>query len=189
MRAISNDSIILVISTAQFFIYIASIVFFLRWFKNAYQNISKLGFKLKYSKNMSVGAWFIPFFHWVGPIQMILEIYRKAEEILIENSNTAKNKSLYIVITIWWSLYVLSGAESLFKIIALSINSNRFLDTFESKEYFICNSIFQMTLTLMVIFVIINYRKLETQLANLSFITESKLKETEGTIDTELIDF
>jgi heme/copper-type cytochrome/quinol oxidase subunit 2 len=181
------DTIVGFGSTLLFLIYVVTIIFFLRWFRRAYQNVRALGVELRYSKNMSVGAWFIPFFHWLGPIQMMLEIYRNTERILAENSIVRKKKGMYIVIAIWWIFYILCGLDGIsFSFIHPSIISSE-----ESGKilanHIILSSGLNLVLSIMVLPVVNNYRVLENKLSQLSNVSESKIISTDELIDDELI--
>ena len=183
LRSINLDWINGLISLSSLVVYIVTIIFFSRWFKRAYQNVSALGFKLRYSKNMSVGAWFIPVFHWIGPIQMMLEIYRNTESVLIENSLTQKNKIRYFFIFAWWFLYILAGINSIFQFVFIYPNSARLESTLWIADYILFVNLLNFVLTILAIIVVINYRKLEIKLIDLPFVTENKMNGTNEILD------
>jgi len=187
LHAIKLDMINGVISLILFVVYIITIVFFLRWFKRAYQNAAELGVKLRYSTNMSVGAWFIPLFHWIGPVQMMLELYRNTEKILIENSLTRKKKIRYILIFAWWFIYILCGIIALIDTIFILPRSDRLELAIWMADYLLFVNLLNFGLTILAIAVVNNYRKLEIKLNALSYVTENKDNRNVETIDEGLI--
>lgn len=186
LNAINLDMINGIVGLVLFITYILTIIFYLRWFRRAYQNMAEFGFKLRYSKNMSVGAWFIPIFHWIGPIQMILEIYRGAEKTLIENSFYSKSRARYVIIFFWWLLYVSGGLGSIFNLFILP-NFQASITASWMNDYILFVDLLNFTLTILAIAVIYNYRKLESKLTELEFVTTSRNQPTQELIDEGVI--
>lgn len=58
-EADANDLRQGVIGVAQFALLIVTAVFFIRWFKPAYENVAPLGGERRYGVGWAIGAWFV----------------------------------------------------------------------------------------------------------------------------------
>jgi len=98
------------IGLIQLCIYAATGIAFLMWFQMAYSSLPSLGaLALPYKPWLAAGAWFIPFFSFVGPKQMADAIYRASDPSLPRQPGV-EWKSLRVspLLHLWWACWILS---------------------------------------------------------------------------------
>lgn len=88
--------------------FIGSAITFIQWFRRAYFNAHIMFKGLRYSEGWAAGAWFIPIFWWIGPVQIASDFFKKSEARL-KNQGVIKGKSKFYVIVWWWVLWVASS--------------------------------------------------------------------------------
>ena len=181
-----SDPIMIITGILSFFVYILCIIFFLRWFKQAYFNLGRLGFKRTHSNNWSVGAWFIPVYQWIGPIRMFTELYKKTEARLVENKLAVKSPSRYIIVYSWWILYIGGGVLSIFGY-TIENDFSTYDNTMWLLDFYLFGNILNLLLTMAIIAVIQNYRVLESKLPQIETVSlRVKEKEENEIIDSAL---
>ena len=75
-----NDNRQAVVGVSQFALYVACIVFFIAWFRQAYRNIEALGAaSLRHSHGWAIGSWFVPFLNLVRPKQIANDVWRGSD--------------------------------------------------------------------------------------------------------------
>ncbi|HEU4716799.1 MAG TPA: DUF4328 domain-containing protein, partial [Bacteroidia bacterium] len=90
-----------IIGLVQTVAYILSIIFFIMWFRRAYNNLHLMGSQfLTFSEGWAAGAWFVPFMNLVRPFRIMREIWNETQML-------GRNPSeLFTVeepdITAWW---------------------------------------------------------------------------------------
>ena len=89
-------------STLVFLVDICVIVTFLQWFRRAYHNLEKSGYRNEYSNGWAVGVWFIPLANLAWPYRIAKEIWYKTQK-----EYTAEIRS-HSLVRIWWMLYLVS---------------------------------------------------------------------------------
>lgn len=73
----SNDVRQGVVALAQLAVFIAAVVFFIRWFHAAYSNLPALGQpNLRYGTGWAIGAWFVPILNLWRPKQIANDVWR-----------------------------------------------------------------------------------------------------------------
>ena len=76
-QATASDNAQLVFGILLVVTNLAVIVTFLMWLFRTYKNVRALGAeRLRYRPGWSIGAWFIPFFNFVGPKQIVNDTWR-----------------------------------------------------------------------------------------------------------------
>ena len=167
-----------------FLIYIVTIVFYISWFRRAYYNLASISSKLRYRNGWAVGSWFIPGFHWVGPFQIMLELYSKIRTFLKKNNTPVLGNWIFLVFGIWWILYVVSGVRSIYLIFQEPKNYH-LLESFKDfmEGYFISVAI-QFPLTLSAILVVLIHYIHERRLERISHVRLIKKK----TDSSEILD-
>lgn len=187
IQLIQMDPVNAILSLFTILIYIFAIIYYLRWFKRAYYNIGQLGHKRKFSMGMSVGAWFIPLFHWIGPIIMMLELYRTTERKLIDENLTRKKFGRYVVITFWWTLYTLSGLISIVSIFIGRGGMQRPETTLWNFEYNNYVHVSNIVLALLALWVIWNYKRMEDKLPMLPNVNiANKIDHSSDILDDDI---
>ncbi|MDB3907889.1 DUF4328 domain-containing protein [Crocinitomicaceae bacterium] len=140
--------------------FIGSAISFIQWFRRAYYNAHIAFSGLKYSEGWAAGAWFIPIFWWIGPIQIATEFYKKTEAKLREEE-IITGRSQYPLVVWWWVFWVLSS-------ILNQIDQDKFGVTLDTEMTFgIISSIASLLSGYFVLRFITNYSKMEQQLMNL----------------------
>ncbi len=165
-------------------LHVFTIIYFLRWFKRAYHNVAQLTGKMRYSARMSVGAWFIPVFHWIGPIRMMFEMLRKTEAVLIKNGVMAKKVRVYYVLVLWWFFYVCAGLIDIFDHTQLHPDM-RFKSIRSFSNYALVFRIVNDLLTVFAIVMVQNYRKRERMLRKLLFVREVRSQQNPDILDEQ----
>lgn len=185
LAAIRVDDFLVIASLLQLLLYILTIIYFLRWFTRAYSNLKQFEVKLPYNKGLAGGAWFIPLFHWIAPIQIMWKMYRGAENILTENSLEERKKWRYVTLFLWWFLYVASGVAAL-----IDVQTNNFSQQWNEHDPWLIDysrfySIGAIYLTMLAIAVVYNYSRLENKLIQIKGVEYGK-RTSHDLIDDQL---
>ena len=102
----ANDMRVSVIAIGNLIVIICSIVFFILWFRRAYNNLHLTQqVNLLYTEGWAAGAWFVPFLNLVRPYQIMNEIWNKTQEAT-KNLLSFKGSSL---VGWWWAIYLISN--------------------------------------------------------------------------------
>ena len=76
----SNDIRQGIVALLDFTAFVAAAVFFIRWFKRAYENLPALGARgLRFSASWAIWSWLVPFLNLFRPKQMANDIWRASE--------------------------------------------------------------------------------------------------------------
>ena len=88
-------------------VYVASIVFFIRWFHRAYSSLPALGAQLRFKTGWAIGGWFVPIMWFWRPKQIANDIWRGSDP---------STRSLHITKTevgglmgVWWAAWIIDG--------------------------------------------------------------------------------
>jgi Domain of unknown function (DUF4328) len=94
------------------FLAIPILVLLIIWSHRGYSNLRSFGVtNYRLSTGMAIGAWFIPFYNWFGPKQVINDMWRGSEpERPIDPSWTSR--SILPISTVWWIGYPIFGILS-----------------------------------------------------------------------------
>ena len=99
---------IVLLALLDFFIYLATVVFFLMWLYRAYNNLRAFNqwSRLDSSAGWAVGSFFIPFVNLVAPYRAVKEVWQKswpADEALLSAPSPPASFPL------WWLFWLLSN--------------------------------------------------------------------------------
>jgi len=108
-RIMLNDFRQLAISILFLAGYIFSTVTFIKWFRRAYANLHLRVNYLNHSEGWAAGCWFVPILNLYRPIQIMSELYKETDELLLKKKIISKSKYNATYITLWWILWILSG--------------------------------------------------------------------------------
>ncbi|TGL58713.1 DUF4328 domain-containing protein [Leptospira sarikeiensis] len=103
------------ISSVTFGLYVISIVTFLNWFAPAYLNLLDRIPSLSATNTQLILSWFIPIINLYRPFDIMKEMFRRSQELLIEKkfiSNKIFNISL---LSWWWNLWIFDNIVILIK--------------------------------------------------------------------------
>jgi len=108
-EAMANDLRQGILAIVYLGVYITAVVLFIRWFRRAYHNLHKAGFKdLQHTEGWAAGAWFVPILNLFYPYQMALEIWNKKQEAV------GKVPIKSTLLGLWWGAWVVSNLVSNF---------------------------------------------------------------------------
>ncbi len=133
----ANDMRVWAISIVNLVAVICSIVFFIMWFRRAYNNLHLTReVNLAYTEGWAAGAWFVPFLNLVRPCQIMNEIWHKTQDA---TKNLLSHKQGALV-GWWWGIYLVSNFAAN---IANQVYSNESLESMLSGTYaqIVCNFI------------------------------------------------
>ncbi|RLZ09122.1 DUF4328 domain-containing protein [Faecalibacter macacae] len=92
---------------------IATIVFFILWFRRSYANLNRIGVYIENKENMALWGFIIPILNWFKPVKIAKEIDLKYDYLVEElDSNHQKNYNNYSVIVAWWVLFWVENVYS-----------------------------------------------------------------------------
>lgn len=115
-NARNNILILLVLSSLSLLATLFSIVAFLVWFYNIYDNLGRRFKVTDSTKGWAIGAWFVPILNLFKPYNMMDEVNSKTNLILkVRKIETAEEKSSWI--GLWWATLIVAGVLS-------GVNSN-----------------------------------------------------------------
>jgi hypothetical protein len=105
-EATANDVRHQTIAYANIAVYIVCMLFFILWFRRAYNNLnlSQQAYT-KYAEGWAAGAWFVPFLNLVRPYFIMGEIWEKTQEA---THNLISLKSSKIV-GWWWVIWIINN--------------------------------------------------------------------------------
>lgn len=111
-QATLSDNVQLVFGILLSVTNLAVIVTFLMWLFRAYKNVLALGAgQLRYRPGWSIGAWFIPFFNFVGPKQIVNDTWRASDPDLPPDAGGAWRGAAIPAALFgwWWAAWILSA--------------------------------------------------------------------------------
>lgn len=154
--------------------YIISIVFFVLWFRRAYWNLNQLS-ETRFKNYLTGIVWFIPIVHWIFPFIMISELFKKTNSLLQKNGLGRNHDMMRLLLMIWWFFYVICG---LFALIINFVNFNKLPNGILEYKVIVLNDSMGIILNVLVILVVIHYRKFEIALSQVDSIqVRSKAEE------------
>jgi hypothetical protein len=119
-EANANDMRHALIAIVRGLVGIVCIVTFIMWFRRGYYNLHQRVSNLSHSEGWAAGAWFVPFLNLWRPVQIMSEMNRETQTLLVKEKLTEPNKRLGILIAVWWTVWLASGV---FNVIIQSIYS------------------------------------------------------------------
>ena len=156
----ANDLREQVIAFIYMITYIISAIFFIRWFRRAYYNLSLRAFRLSYSDGMAAGAWFIPFVNLYKPYRIMQEMHEQTSNLLFTNNIQPEKELNTDNIGWWWGLWIVNGVISQISF-RLSMNANTVDDIIVSTIVGIISNVVGIPLAIVTINMIKNYAAVE----------------------------
>lgn len=81
--------------------------FFIAWMYRAYSNLLRTSVAgLRFQPGWAIGAWFIPFFNWIRPKQMIDDVWRAGETGVQVRDASWRSRPVSPLLHWWWALWV-----------------------------------------------------------------------------------
>jgi hypothetical protein len=97
----ANDERQIVIGAIQFFALVAAAIFFIRWFKRAYENIQLAGRGGRFSPRWAIWGWFVPILFLWRPKQIANDLWRA--------NSPSLSTPVPPLLTLWWAAYLISN--------------------------------------------------------------------------------
>ena len=106
----SNDDRQAAVGILVFAVFVASVVFFIRWFHAAYSNLLALGqTDLRFKLGWAIGAWFVPFLNLWRPKQIADDIWRGSDpDAPLLHEAGWKSAPVPGLLGFWWGAWILS---------------------------------------------------------------------------------
>ncbi|PQV47904.1 uncharacterized protein DUF4328 [Jejuia pallidilutea] len=103
------DTVSVALGLLQTLCIVATVVFFIRWFRRAYGNLIRLKVDMEYDESKAVWGYFIPFINWVRPVKTMKEVYLKTQDTLKNyDSNLIVDDNTGFIV-LWWVIYIING--------------------------------------------------------------------------------
>lgn len=99
-EADANDLRQRIIAVVQLLLLVVGAVFFIRWFKRAYENVDRLGGVRRYSPRWAIWGWFVPFLSLWRPKQIANDIWRAG--------TSDGDRGASPLLTAWWGAFLVS---------------------------------------------------------------------------------
>jgi len=142
-----------------FIAYIASAVFFLRWFKTAYHNLGQKT-DVRRSSGWAIGSWFIPIGNLFIPYQIMKEIYTQTKAFLIARDCEIGRTLTSSYLGWWWALWIIDGflGKAYFRLI---LKAKELPELILATQIDMASSIAGIPLALITIKIIKDYARIE----------------------------
>lgn len=171
------------LNIAGIIIYVLAIVFFLSWFRRAYYNLHQFAPKLTYTDGWAAGSWFVPLFNFIGPIQIAVELFRESTKVLLANGKRVDRSTNRLILTLWWTSWVLGTALNIVASIQLRANTN-YEENRSGAFYAILGSIVLIGSGIFCVMMIRRYMAIEKQLGELEMVSIDKNGAATDLLDT-----
>jgi hypothetical protein len=92
----------------QVLLWLLTGVAFIVWFHRAYRNLAGLGARsLRFTSGWAIGAWFVPVLNLVRPKQLMDDIWRATDPVLVGQPGVAwKQQPVSKMVLAWWAAYL-----------------------------------------------------------------------------------
>lgn len=160
-EADANDLRQIVVAALIFIAFIGGAITYIMWSRRAYHNLHKAGVKgLRYSEGWAAGAWFVPFFNFVGPFMITKEIINSTmDSVKGEIEDNGQRTKLNTFFVIWWVTYLLSGIIE--RVAASKLNTTNISSMQEGTIISIVSDAMTIISGVTIIYIIREMRKVE----------------------------
>lgn len=155
-----NDLREQIIGMFYLIILIISAVTFIQWFRRAYYNLHLKINYLSYDEGWAAGSWFVPFINLFRPYQIMKEIYKETEGLLVRKGIDYHQKLQTNVLGIWWALWLISGTLGQF-VFRYANRAETVDELIISTKISMVSDLVGIPLTLIAIKIIKNYASVE----------------------------
>lgn len=150
-------------------------VFFIMWFRRAYNNLHQFDFNLSYNEAWAAGAWFVPILNLFRPYQIMKEMYNQAD-LVLTRSNSIGNNLRSAHVGWWWAFWIATSVlgQIIFRLSFRSVTSGSL------KSLALVNlidSIVTVFLTILAIKVVRDYAYIEPELVTIHEQAEKDAKD------------
>lgn len=142
-------------------VFIVSAVFFIQWFRRAYYNLHVRTGNCNETEGWAAGAWFVPIVCIYKPYRMMLELWNKTTDLVVEKTKTNWSSSARLV-SFWWALWITSNFIGKLLLKRAFDNEDVTIDKLiDSTQFSILDSSFSIVLGMVTILMIREYSKRE----------------------------
>lgn len=108
---LGDSSALLGVASARGFVFLASVIAVLVWFKAAYDNLRPLGAtNLRYTPGWAIGGWFIPIGNLFIPKQIANDLWRASDPALPPDQGEKwKFAPKTGLLHLWWGAWIVSN--------------------------------------------------------------------------------
>lgn len=162
-EAMMNDLRQASIGISQSILYLLSGIFFLIWFRRAFENLHLLGIRFQYSINSAVWSFFVPILCLYRPYQIMKEIWFGTQaqiKKLVPQYNVNFSTKL---ISIWWVSFIITNYLGYFALKSM-LRDDTIGQLIDSAKAYIISDIFDIPAAILAILVIKIVSNVETQL-------------------------
>jgi Domain of unknown function (DUF4328) len=100
----SNDRRQLLVSVLSILMLIVTAVFFIMWFRRAYNNLHQIGsFHVSFGEGWAAGSWFVPILNLFRPVQIMSEIWKGTQA-----ATPGKPVAGTPLIALWWTFWIIA---------------------------------------------------------------------------------
>lgn len=91
------------------FFFLLSAVFFLFWFKRAYDNLHKRILKCDFASGWAIGSWFVPIISLYRPYNIMKELVKKNNLIIQHRDKNLSLNTKTFYIGLWWICWIIAN--------------------------------------------------------------------------------
>jgi hypothetical protein len=96
----------------QLIIYVLTIIFFIMWFRRAYNNLHLMGSRhLEFSEGWAAGSWFVPFVNLGRPYKIMKDIWNETQ-LLGRNPSEGFQAEDGGIVGWWWAMWIIGNIIS-----------------------------------------------------------------------------
>lgn len=147
--------------------YIATLIYFIMWFRRAYFNLHMRVPVLNHSEGWAAGAWFVPILNLYLPCQIMHELYAWTRKLLSHRGAPAFSILSTTTVGWWWAMWLINGLVGQF-VFRYSLNADGVDELITSTFVSIVGCLTGILMVVLSIKVIDDYSKAEAELAMLS---------------------
>ena len=181
--ATANDTREQIISIIYMIAYIISSVTFIQWFRRAYYNLHIRVDHLSLSEGWAAGSWFVPIVSLFRPYQIMKELYKETEELLIKERTVIDENFTTRFLGWWWALWILSTVIGQF-VFRYTLKAESIDELTISTISSMVGNIVGIPLALITVKVIRDYSNVEPQLSEIDLNAFcANLEDVEGLLE------
>lgn len=141
---------------------IATMIFFVLWFRRAYANLKRVGLSIENNDNMAFWGFVIPIINFVKPLKIAKEIDLKYDYLLHKfNENHHSNPNNYSILTAWWIVY---WVDNIVTRIATKYNLSSLEQILDNRKIMLFSDVVSLISILLTILMIKTLSKSENEL-------------------------
>ncbi len=153
-------------SIISLFVYFISIVTFLKWFRRAYYNLGIRVSSLSCSNIRAAISWFIPIVSIYKPYQILKEMYRKTNYLLVQRYPETEGILPMKLLHVWWFFYIVLNIIA-FILTYLYLNIDSVKDILTINGINTAFSLVNISLSILTIKVVRRYAEAERLMARI----------------------